>query len=49
MKTDDSGNFEKKIAVQLSPGDYHVRFYVKDQRDYKIVLYHDYFRFTMTD
>ena len=47
IKTDASGNFEKKIAVQLTPGDYHIRFYVKDQRDYKIVLYHDYFRFSV--
>lgn len=49
IKTDSNGYFEKKIAVQLTPGDYHVRFYVKDQEDYKIVLYHDYFRFTVTD
>ncbi|GAB5409844.1 MAG: hypothetical protein BalsKO_22090 [Balneolaceae bacterium] len=49
IETDTIGHFEKKIAVQLLPGEYHVRFYVKDQDDFKIVLYHDYFRFTATE
>ncbi len=49
IETDKKGHFEKQIAVQLTPGDYHLRFYVKDQRDYKIVLYHDYFRFSVKE
>ena len=43
--TDDSGHFEATFAVALPAGPYDVRFYVKDTDDFKIVLYHDYFKF----
>ena len=39
------GSFEATLAVKLAPGDYHLRLYVKDASDWKIVLYHDYFEF----
>ena len=31
----------------LPAGEYEVRFFVKDRTDYKIVLYHDFFKFTV--
>ena len=47
VTTDDHGRFEGTLGVGLLPGPYDVRFYVKDPDDFKIVLYHDYFRFTV--
>jgi alpha-N-acetylglucosaminidase len=41
--TDDSGSYSGDFAVHLHPGDYDIRFYVKDTADFKIVLYHDFF------
>ncbi len=46
--TDDHGNYDARLGVYLLPGDYHVRIYVKDTKDFKIVLYRDYFDFTVT-
>ncbi|MFA9393018.1 MAG: hypothetical protein ACERKD_24635 [Prolixibacteraceae bacterium] len=45
ITTDSAGNYSSTIAVQLKPGNYRARFYVKDTEDWKIVLYHDYFKF----
>lgn len=45
--TDDKGEYHASLGVYLKPGAYHIRFYVKDPDDYKIVLFHDYFRFTV--
>ena|SRR5688572_12483208 len=45
IKTDASGSYKANLAILLKPGQYHVRFYVKDTDDFKIVLYHDYFPF----
>ena len=42
------GDFDARLGVYLLPGDYHVRIYVKDTKDFKIVLYRDYFDFTVT-
>ena len=45
ITTDQQGNYQATIAVFLKQGNYHARFYVKDTEDWKIVLYHDYFKF----
>jgi hypothetical protein len=42
--TDGAGAYHGDFAVLLHPGDYDIRFYVKDTADFKIVLYHDFFR-----
>lgn len=47
IKTDAKGEYHSKFAVYLKPGKYHVRFYVKDDDDKIIILYHDYFKFTV--
>jgi hypothetical protein len=47
ITTDQNGEYHAKIGVFLKPGDYYVRLYVKDTEDWKIVLYHDYFKFTV--
>ncbi|NQT26265.1 hypothetical protein HQ585_12985 [candidate division KSB1 bacterium] len=47
ITTNAEGNYSANLAIRLKPGKYHVRFYVKDMDDWKIVLYHDYFRFTV--
>jgi hypothetical protein len=46
--TDKQGDYEAKLGVYLLPGSYHVRIYVKDTKDFKIVLYRDYFDFNVT-
>jgi len=43
--TDAGGSYGGDFAVFLHPGDYDIRFYVKDTADFKIVLYQDYFPF----
>jgi hypothetical protein len=45
IKTDLHGKYHARIAVYLKQGDYQVRFYVKDTDRFKIVLYHDFFKF----
>jgi len=45
VQTNADGAYQAKLGVFLKKGDYHVRFYVKDKSDSKIILYHDYFRF----
>jgi hypothetical protein len=47
ITTDGAGRFEATYAVALPAGPYDLRFYVKDTADFKIVLYHDFFRFTV--
>jgi hypothetical protein len=47
IKTDSQGKYHAMIAVYLKQGDYHVRFYIKDIDHFKIVLYHDYFKFNV--
>ena len=48
VKTDSHGSYKSTIGIFLKPGDYNVRFYVKDTNGFKIVLYHDYFKFSVT-
>jgi hypothetical protein len=45
--TDARGRYTAAFAIALRPGPYDVRFYVKDTDDFKIVLYHDYFKFSV--
>lgn len=45
VKTDEHGRYEATFGIALPAGPYDVRFYVKDTADFKIVLYHDYFKF----
>jgi len=45
VTTDAMGQFMATFAIALPKGPYDVRFYVKDTDDFKIVLYHDFFRF----
>jgi hypothetical protein len=47
VKTDSRGGFDARLGVFLQPGAYDVRCYVKDTSDFKIVLYRDFFRFTV--
>jgi hypothetical protein len=45
VTTDARGSYLAIYGIELPPGAYDVRFYVKDTVDFKIVLYHDFFRF----
>jgi len=47
VKTDGQGHFAENLGIFLAPGAYDVRCYVKDTADFKIVLYRDYFPFTV--
>lgn len=47
IQTDARGAYAADLGVQLKPGAYHVRIYVKDTADFKIVLYRDFFDFTV--
>lgn len=47
ITTDAQGCYVATFGIALLPGPYDVRFYVKDTADFKIVLYHDYFKFTV--
>lgn len=45
--TDPLGRYEAIFGIMLPAGPYDVRFYVKDTADFKIVLYRDFFPFTV--
>ncbi len=47
ITTDEQGGYEATFGIALLSGPYDVRFYVKDNDDFKIVLYQDYFKFTV--
>jgi hypothetical protein len=47
VRTDSRGAFDGRLGVFLRPGAYDVRCYVKDTADFKIVLYRDFFRFSV--
>lgn len=49
ITTDSLGNYKETLAIMLKLGNYHARFYVKDTEDWKIVLYHDYFKFNVIE
>ena len=44
---DDAGRVDSKFGIALPAGPYDVRLYIKDTDDHTIILYHDYFRFTV--
>jgi hypothetical protein len=47
ITTDAGGKYHATFGVALPAGPYDVRFYVKDTADFKIVLYHDFFKFAV--
>ena len=47
--TDENGKFDGVFAIDLPPGAYDLRFYVKDTSDFRIVLFHDFFRFEILE
>lgn len=47
IQADSQGQYDGTFGVKLKPGDYQVRLYVKDIEDWAIVLYRDYFPFTV--
>jgi hypothetical protein len=47
VRTDPHGRYDASLGVYLKPGAYDVRCYVKDTADFKIVLYRDFFKFTV--
>lgn len=47
IKTDAHGSYDGELGICLQPGAYDVRLYVKDPADFKIVLYRDFFRFSV--
>ena len=47
ITTDASGRYHATFGVALPAGPHDVRFYIKDTADFKIVLYHDFFKFTV--
>jgi hypothetical protein len=48
IMTDSKGTFSSIYGVALPASDYDLRFYVKDTSDFKIVLYHDFFKFVVS-
>lgn len=47
IDTDAAGRYDAALGIFLTPAPYDVRLYVKDTADFKIVLYRDFFRFTV--
>lgn len=47
FETDAAGRYDGELGVFLRPGAYDARIYVKDTADFKIVLYRDFFKFTV--
>jgi hypothetical protein len=47
ITTDATGRYNATYGLVLTAGPYDVRFYVKDTADFKIVLYRDFFKFTV--
>jgi hypothetical protein len=49
ITTDTTGNYHATFGIMFPAGKYDVSFYVKEPPDFSIVLYHDFFRFTVED
>jgi len=47
VTTDANGRYHAAFGIALPTGPYDVRFYVKDTKDFKIILYRDFFKFTV--
>ena len=47
ITADSNGRYRANFGIRLPAGRYDVRFYVKDTSDFKIVLYRDFFKFSV--
>lgn len=47
LTTGADGSYQATFGIALPAGPYDVRFYVKDTADFKIVLFRDFFKFTV--
>jgi DNA-directed RNA polymerase subunit RPC12/RpoP len=47
ITTDANGGYQATFGIRLPAGSYDVYFFVKDTSDWKIVLSHDFFKFTV--
>jgi hypothetical protein len=47
ITTDANGRYQATFAILLPAGQYDVYFFVKDTTDFKIILRHDFFQFTV--
>ena len=48
MLTNDKGDVEKYLSLDLASGRYNIKFFVKDPANYwRVVLYNDFFIFTV--
>jgi len=47
ITTDATGNYHATFGIMLPAGKYDVSFYVKELPDFSIVLYHNFFQFTV--
>lgn len=47
VTTDAKGQYNATFGIRLPTSPYDVRFYVKDTTDFKIILYRDFFKFTV--
>jgi len=47
VMTDNEGNCEKYFSLNLPADNYNVKFLVKDPKSWKVVLYNDFFIFTI--
>jgi len=47
ISTDARGSYQATFGIRLPPGPYDVYFFVKDTADWKIVLGHELFQFTV--
>ena len=47
ITTDANGRYQATFGILLPAGSYDVYFFVKDTADWKIVLHHDFFQFTV--
>jgi len=47
ISTDASGSYQATFGIRLPPGPYDVYFFMKDTADWKIVLGHELFQFTV--
>jgi DNA-directed RNA polymerase subunit RPC12/RpoP len=47
VTTDITGSYHATFGILLPAGKYDVSFYVKEMPDFSIVLYHDFFQFTV--
>jgi DNA-directed RNA polymerase subunit RPC12/RpoP len=47
VTTDMTGSYHTTFGIMLPTSQYDVSFYVKETTDFSIVLYHDFFKFTV--